>query len=227
MQSSSAISAGRAQPGLRAARLQIGCAGACPGPIGDPWRARHRPRVGAGRRPDGGVGMWSSCRHLRRSSIRRTWRESRKILRTDGQPEQTRSDMDRPVKRRLEILIGRYTANPMMRGLFKLGITPPGMALVETIGRRSGAIRHTPVAYTPGDAGHALADRPARRARRLGAQLPGQPPGARAPRPALAHRAPRSCFPTTTSRPGSARSPTAPSAVRSPPRRSARSRASR
>ena len=59
--------------------------------------------------------------------------------------------MDRPVKRRFEILIGRYTANPMIRGLFKLGITPPGMALVETIGRRSGTIRHTPVAYTPGD----------------------------------------------------------------------------
>ena len=58
--------------------------------------------------------------------------------------------MDRPVKRRWEILIGRYTANPAMRGLFKLGITPPGMALVETIGRRSGAVRHTPVAYTPG-----------------------------------------------------------------------------
>jgi deazaflavin-dependent oxidoreductase (nitroreductase family) len=59
--------------------------------------------------------------------------------------------MDRPVKRRFEILIGRYTANPVMRGLFKLGITPPGMALVETIGRRSGAIRHTPVAYTAGE----------------------------------------------------------------------------
>jgi len=59
--------------------------------------------------------------------------------------------MDRPVKRRFEILIGRYTANPMMRGLFKLGITPPGMALVETIGRRSGAVRHTPVSYTAGE----------------------------------------------------------------------------
>jgi deazaflavin-dependent oxidoreductase (nitroreductase family) len=55
--------------------------------------------------------------------------------------------MDRPVKRRWEILIGRYTVNPMMRGMFKLGITPPGMALVETIGRRTGAVRHTPVAY--------------------------------------------------------------------------------
>jgi deazaflavin-dependent oxidoreductase (nitroreductase family) len=55
------------------------------------------------------------------------------------------STVDRPVKRRWEILIGRYTANPLMRGMFKLGITPPGMALVETVGRRTGAIRHTPV----------------------------------------------------------------------------------
>jgi len=58
--------------------------------------------------------------------------------------------MDRPVKRRWEILIGRYTANPLMRGMFKVGITPPGMALVETVGRRTGVMRHTPVvAYTP------------------------------------------------------------------------------
>jgi deazaflavin-dependent oxidoreductase (nitroreductase family) len=53
--------------------------------------------------------------------------------------------MDRPVKRRWEILIGRYTANPLMRGMFKVGITPPGMALVETVGRRTGTVRHTPV----------------------------------------------------------------------------------
>jgi deazaflavin-dependent oxidoreductase (nitroreductase family) len=58
------------------------------------------------------------------------------------------SKPDRPVKRRWEILIGRYTANPMMRGMFKVGLTPPGMALVETIGRRSGAVRHTPIMYT-------------------------------------------------------------------------------
>jgi deazaflavin-dependent oxidoreductase (nitroreductase family) len=59
------------------------------------------------------------------------------------------SDMDKPVKRRFEILIGRYTVNPLMRGLFKLGITPPGMALVETVGRRTGATRHTPVVCNP------------------------------------------------------------------------------
>jgi deazaflavin-dependent oxidoreductase (nitroreductase family) len=59
---------------------------------------------------------------------------------------------DRPVKRRWEILIGRYTANPMMRAMFKLGITPPGMALVETVGNRTGALRHTPiVCSTEGD----------------------------------------------------------------------------
>jgi deazaflavin-dependent oxidoreductase (nitroreductase family) len=29
--------------------------------------------------------------------------------------------------------------------MFKLGITPPGMALVETLGCRSGALRHTPI----------------------------------------------------------------------------------
>lgn len=52
---------------------------------------------------------------------------------------------DRPTKRRLEILVGRYTLNPLMRAMFKVGITPPGMALVETTGRRSGELRHTPI----------------------------------------------------------------------------------
>jgi deazaflavin-dependent oxidoreductase (nitroreductase family) len=52
---------------------------------------------------------------------------------------------DRPIKRRLEILIGRYTINPLMRGLFRIGVTPPGMALVETRGRKTGALRHTPI----------------------------------------------------------------------------------
>ena len=56
---------------------------------------------------------------------------------------------DRPTKRRWEILIGRYTANPMMRAMFKLGITPPGMALVETVGRRTGALRLTPIVCSP------------------------------------------------------------------------------
>ena len=53
--------------------------------------------------------------------------------------------IDRPNKRRIEILLGRYTLNPLIRAMFRAGITPPGMALVETTGRRSGALRHTPI----------------------------------------------------------------------------------
>jgi deazaflavin-dependent oxidoreductase (nitroreductase family) len=58
---------------------------------------------------------------------------------------------DRPTKRRIEIVVGRYTANPVMRAMFRLGITPPGLALIETVGRRSGAVRHTPVSCFPAD----------------------------------------------------------------------------
>jgi deazaflavin-dependent oxidoreductase (nitroreductase family) len=56
---------------------------------------------------------------------------------------------DRPIKRRIEIVLGRYTANPLMRLMFRLGITPPGMALIETVGNRTGVVRHTPVACSP------------------------------------------------------------------------------
>ena len=56
---------------------------------------------------------------------------------------------DRPRKRRIEILVGRYTANPVIRGLFKLGIAPPGMAIIETIGRRTGQVRQVPVVCPP------------------------------------------------------------------------------
>lgn len=52
---------------------------------------------------------------------------------------------DRPRKRRLEILFGRYTLNPLIRMSFRLGFTPPRMVLVETVGRRTGQVRHTPV----------------------------------------------------------------------------------
>lgn len=53
--------------------------------------------------------------------------------------------LDRKVRR--EILIGRHLANPAMRGLFKLGITPPWHTLLETTGRVSGLTRRVPVGY--------------------------------------------------------------------------------
>jgi deazaflavin-dependent oxidoreductase (nitroreductase family) len=50
-------------------------------------------------------------------------------------------------KRRIEIVAGRFFLNPLIRGLFRIGISPPMTVLVETTGRRTGKVRHTPVNY--------------------------------------------------------------------------------
>ena len=39
----------------------------------------------------------------------------------------------------------KYVLNPPIKGLFAMGIVPPGYALLETIGRRTGKARRTPV----------------------------------------------------------------------------------
>jgi deazaflavin-dependent oxidoreductase (nitroreductase family) len=56
---------------------------------------------------------------------------------------------DRPSKRRIEILLGRYTLNPLIRGMFRIGFAPPGMAIIETLGRKTGELRRTPVICSP------------------------------------------------------------------------------
>ena len=48
-------------------------------------------------------------------------------------------------KRRFTTALARYLFNPLARGLFKLGIPPPGTAILETTGRKSGQPRRTPV----------------------------------------------------------------------------------
>src|SRR5438270_594822 len=59
----------------------------------------------------------------------------------------TRESADaRARKFRIEVVLGRYLANPLMRGLFRLGITPPGHTLIETVGRKTGLTRRLPVA---------------------------------------------------------------------------------
>lgn len=58
-----------------------------------------------------------------------------------------RAGEQRARKRRIQLLLGRYLANPLMRGLFRLGITPPGHTLIETVGRKTGRTRRVPVAY--------------------------------------------------------------------------------
>jgi deazaflavin-dependent oxidoreductase (nitroreductase family) len=48
-------------------------------------------------------------------------------------------------KRDLSVFVERYAINPIMRRLLLLGLAPRAYALLETIGRRSGRPRLTPV----------------------------------------------------------------------------------
>jgi deazaflavin-dependent oxidoreductase (nitroreductase family) len=48
-------------------------------------------------------------------------------------------------KRRLSTALARYGFNPVVRALFRVGLPAPGTAILETLGRRSGQPRRTPV----------------------------------------------------------------------------------
>ena len=48
-------------------------------------------------------------------------------------------------KRRVSTAASRFGVNPFVRALFRLGIPAPGTAILETTGRKSGRLRHTPV----------------------------------------------------------------------------------
>jgi len=48
-------------------------------------------------------------------------------------------------KRRIAAALSRYVVNPPVRALFRLGFPAPGTAILETVGRRSGRRRRTPV----------------------------------------------------------------------------------
>jgi deazaflavin-dependent oxidoreductase (nitroreductase family) len=51
----------------------------------------------------------------------------------------------RVVKRRLTTALGTYLINPIVRFLVEKGIAPPSYAILETIGRKTGRARRTPV----------------------------------------------------------------------------------
>jgi deazaflavin-dependent oxidoreductase (nitroreductase family) len=51
----------------------------------------------------------------------------------------------RTVKLRLTRALHRYVLDPPIKLLFRFGVVPPGYAVLETIGRRSGQPRQTPV----------------------------------------------------------------------------------
>ncbi len=48
-------------------------------------------------------------------------------------------------KRRLASGTAKYVINPVVRGLFRLGLPAPGTAILETTGRKSGQPRRNPV----------------------------------------------------------------------------------
>ena len=52
---------------------------------------------------------------------------------------------DHELKRRLASGTAKYVVNPIVRGLFRLGVPAPGTAILETIGRKSGEPRRNPV----------------------------------------------------------------------------------
>jgi deazaflavin-dependent oxidoreductase (nitroreductase family) len=49
------------------------------------------------------------------------------------------------MKRRLVHDLQKYLLNPPIKILFAIGIVPPGYALLETVGRKTGKPRRTPV----------------------------------------------------------------------------------
>ncbi len=49
------------------------------------------------------------------------------------------------MKHRLIHVLQKYFMNPPIKVLFAMGLVPPGYALLETIGRKSGKPRRTPV----------------------------------------------------------------------------------
>jgi len=61
------------------------------------------------------------------------------------QTYQSPSMLRRLDKRRIATALSRYLVNPPVRALFRLGSRAPGTAILETIGRRSGKRRRTPV----------------------------------------------------------------------------------
>jgi hypothetical protein len=51
----------------------------------------------------------------------------------------------RETKRKLASGAAKYVVNPVVRGLFRLGLPAPGIAILETTGRSSGRPRRNPV----------------------------------------------------------------------------------
>jgi deazaflavin-dependent oxidoreductase (nitroreductase family) len=52
---------------------------------------------------------------------------------------------DRKTKRRIATALAKYGASPIVKAMYRFGLPAPGTAILETIGRKSGQPRTTPV----------------------------------------------------------------------------------
>jgi deazaflavin-dependent oxidoreductase (nitroreductase family) len=60
-------------------------------------------------------------------------------------PHRSETPSGHELKRRLASGTAKYAFNPIVRGLFRVGLPAPGTAILETIGRKSGEPRRNPV----------------------------------------------------------------------------------
>ena len=80
------------------------------------------------------------------------WRHFRAPVQCEREPSRPRGAIGcepvpnrRETKRRLASGTAKYVVNPVVRGLFRLGLPAPGTAILETTGRKSGRPRRNPV----------------------------------------------------------------------------------
>lgn len=50
-------------------------------------------------------------------------------------------------KRRLTTALGKHVVNPLVKRAVSFGFAPPSYAIIETVGRKSGQRRRTPIGY--------------------------------------------------------------------------------
>ncbi|MDI9894494.1 nitroreductase family deazaflavin-dependent oxidoreductase [Rhodococcus sp. IEGM 1381] len=111
------------------------------------WHTDQLHRLGAGKKPDPDRSAWRTVATMVERNGITAFRSSRRGLDT------TAADAKAIKKFRFERLVGRYVANPMMRGLTALGISVSLMSDIETTGRKTGRVRRVPVSVKFDDAG--------------------------------------------------------------------------
>ncbi|WP_072805934.1 nitroreductase family deazaflavin-dependent oxidoreductase [Rhodococcoides yunnanense] len=107
------------------------------------WHTDQLHLVGAGNEPD---------------PRRPRWRTAVGMLQRNGidafRSRRAGSGADTTLRKfRRERAVGRYVANPLMRGLTALGVHAPLMTDIETTGRKSGLVRRVPVTASFDDTG--------------------------------------------------------------------------